>query len=214
MLSLDNKKSPLSRKPVIWNIIQLAPVNRVLREHYVRVCSASQESPRLLWNYKVLFHAHKGTTPVPVQNQIHQIHTLQIYLPKIRFNIIITTTPEPSKWAMSFRASNQNFVSISHVPVHSRCPAVCYVVMLRYVMLLKTCWDQLLPVILLIVVCIYSSQDCYIYDSLLKVIRPTFVKINFSVNSYNYSLYKLLLKCYWLQDICSVKCSLKYFSMI
>jgi hypothetical protein len=37
--------------------------------------SASQETPRLLWNPKVCYHIHKNLPPVPIMTQLNPVHT-------------------------------------------------------------------------------------------------------------------------------------------
>jgi hypothetical protein len=67
--------------------------------------SASQEFLRLLWNQKVHYRVHNSPPPVPVLCQMHSVHTLPRYFPKIHSNIIHTTTPN-----LSFRFSNEKIV--------------------------------------------------------------------------------------------------------
>lgn len=55
------------------------------------VCPGSQIA-RVLWNQKVHHRLHKTQPLVPILSQISPIHTLQTHFPKIRFNIIVSST--------------------------------------------------------------------------------------------------------------------------
>jgi hypothetical protein len=45
--------------------------------------SAGQEIPRVLWNWKTHYRVHKNQPLVPILNQMHPVHTLPPYFPKI-----------------------------------------------------------------------------------------------------------------------------------
>jgi hypothetical protein len=60
---------------------------------------------------------------VCILSQINLIHTLQFYFPNINFSIIFPSTPRPSELSLTFMLYNQNFLCISHVPIHATCPA-------------------------------------------------------------------------------------------
>jgi hypothetical protein len=76
--------------------------------------SASQQILRLSRNQKINYHVYKGPSPVPLLNQVHPLHTFPHYFPKIRFIIILSTTPRSSEWSLPFRFSDQNIVWISY----------------------------------------------------------------------------------------------------
>jgi hypothetical protein len=97
---------------------EITPWNRVLFEKLI-VRSARQDIPRILWNPKVHYRVHKSSQSVPILSQINPIHTPKPHLPKIHFNVKLTSTPRSSEWSLPFRLPNQDFVSISHL-THAR----------------------------------------------------------------------------------------------
>jgi hypothetical protein len=42
---------------------------------------------RLLWNPKVLYHAHNSPSVVPILSQMHPLHAFPLYFPRIGSNI-------------------------------------------------------------------------------------------------------------------------------
>jgi len=75
--------------------------------------SASQEILHLLWNLKVHYCVHNSLPLFPILSQMHSVHTLPPYFPKIYFTIILPSTPRSSKWTVPFKFSYQIFVCIS-----------------------------------------------------------------------------------------------------
>ena len=51
--------------------------------------SVSQEIPHILWNRNILNNIHKRSSPVPVLNQINQIHASSSHFLCIHFNVIL-----------------------------------------------------------------------------------------------------------------------------
>ena len=62
--------------------------------------SATHEIPRVLWNQKVHYRFHNSPPPVPTLSHVDSVlaHT---QFSKIHFNIILPSTPRPSKWSPS-----------------------------------------------------------------------------------------------------------------
>jgi hypothetical protein len=89
---LDRKKLNLSTT----STVELTPWSRVLLEK-LRVRSASQEIPRILWSPKVHYCVQKALQPVAILSETNLIHTFQPYFSKIHFNIILQSTPKSSE---------------------------------------------------------------------------------------------------------------------
>jgi len=77
--------------------------------------SASQETPRILWNPKVQNRIHKCPLPVPILSQLEPAHTPSHSL-KINLNIILPPMPGSSKWSPSIKFPIQNPVDASPIP--------------------------------------------------------------------------------------------------
>ena len=56
----------------------------------------------MLWNLKVQYRIHKSQLLASNLSQINPVHT-PFYLLQISFNIILPSTPVPSKCSLSFR---------------------------------------------------------------------------------------------------------------
>jgi hypothetical protein len=56
---------------------------------------------------------------------MHPVHISPSYFSKIHSNIILPSKPRSSNWSPTIRFSDQNFLRISHLPMHATCPALC-----------------------------------------------------------------------------------------
>ena len=90
----------------------LTPWSRVLLEKLTSF-AANQEIPRILWNPKVLYRAHKCPPPVPILSQLHPVSTTPSHFLKIHFNIILPSPSSSPQWSLSLRFPHQNLVHTS-----------------------------------------------------------------------------------------------------
>ena len=81
--------------------------------------SATQESPRILWNQKVHYRIHKCTLPVPILSQLDTVHTPTSVFLKIHLNFILPSTPGSPKGLFPSGFPRQNPVYASPLP-HTR----------------------------------------------------------------------------------------------
>jgi len=72
--------------------------------------SACQEISCLLWNPKVHYRVHNIS--IPVQSQMHPVHTFSPYFPNIHSNIIFPSAPRSNAWSLPLRITDKNFVCI------------------------------------------------------------------------------------------------------
>ena len=83
--------------------------------------SASQETPRILWNPKVRYRIHRCSPPVPILSQLDPVHTLTSHFQKIHLDIILPSTSGSPKWSLSLRFPHQNPIYLSLL-ICAKCP--------------------------------------------------------------------------------------------
>jgi hypothetical protein len=90
------------------------------------LCSANsstvhREITHILCNTKI-YYLRKSQPILSILNQINPFRDLPANLFKIRFNIILPSTPRSSKWSPLFRLPHQNRVCNSPLPHTSHMP--------------------------------------------------------------------------------------------
>jgi hypothetical protein len=73
----------------------LTPWSRVLHKK-LRVRTASQEIPRILWKPKAHHCVHNSPPPVPILSPMNPIHIPKPCFPKIHLNVVLPSTPRSS----------------------------------------------------------------------------------------------------------------------
>jgi hypothetical protein len=87
--------------------------------------SASQETPRILWNPKVHYRTHNSPSLDLILSQINPVDALPSQFLGTRFNITLPSAPRSSKWSLSLRFPHQNHVCTSPLPhtCYTPCPS-------------------------------------------------------------------------------------------
>jgi len=77
--------------------------------------SASQDTPRLLWNRKVRYRTHNSLSLAPALSQMHPVHIFTPYLSRFHSNMILSSTPMSSQVVSSLRIFRPTFLCTSHL---------------------------------------------------------------------------------------------------
>jgi len=86
--------------------------------------STSQEIPRHLWKPKVLYRVHNSPPLVSVLSQISPMQNIPPYFFKIKFNIILPSTPWSPKLALPFVFSTKFLYAFLISPMRATFPAL------------------------------------------------------------------------------------------
>jgi hypothetical protein len=77
--------------------------------------SASQETPRILWNPEVHYRIHKSPPPVLILSQLNPVHAPASHFLKIHFNIILPSTPGSTEYCLLLQNQSVNAVTRSNL---------------------------------------------------------------------------------------------------
>lgn len=88
---------------LLTNSVELSPWETIS-------CSATQESPNILWNLKVHHRVHRKLPLIPIPSYMNPVHNHTSNFLKIHFNIILLSTPSYSYSSLYFRFCHQNLV--------------------------------------------------------------------------------------------------------
>jgi hypothetical protein len=100
----------------------LHPLKTTLHIWVAQSVSRSWQFPSQLRNSpsfmepKIHYRVHNSPTPFLILSLINTVHPLAPYFLKIRFNMILPSTPRSIKWSI---LSNQNTVQISQLPIRA-----------------------------------------------------------------------------------------------
>jgi hypothetical protein len=78
--------------------------------------SASQDTPRTLWNPKVRYRIHNSPSSAPILSHIDPVHFCQSQSLNIHYHITVSLMPGSSKWSYFLRFPHQNSVCITNLP--------------------------------------------------------------------------------------------------
>ena len=122
IVDFDRDFCDLSKQILEWHLKQAKTITDLLllptREF--NQFSASQQIPPILWNTKVCYPIHTCPPPVPILSQLDPVDAPTSHFLKIHLNIILPSTPGPSKNSLSLRLHHQNPVYASPLP-HTYC---------------------------------------------------------------------------------------------
>ena len=102
--------------------------------------SASQGIPRILRNPKVHYRIHSSPLYVPILSQLDPVHPPTSYFLKIHLNIILASTPEPSKWSSSLRFPNKTLYAPLLSSNRATCPS--HLILLDLIIRIIFCWQH------------------------------------------------------------------------
>jgi hypothetical protein len=86
----------------------------VLSLTLANVANSVKKLPRLLSKPKVHYRVYKSLPILPILSQMHPVHNLLPYFPKMHSDIIFPFTPRSSECSLPFRPSDRNCVCSYH----------------------------------------------------------------------------------------------------